>query len=189
MLNLLIDGWDELPPEKCHWTLLMISQYWFTQSSIHRHLFCIKCAASWWRHQMEKFSALLAFCVGHSPVTGEFPSQRPVTRSFDVFFDLSLNKRLSKQWARRWFETQSGSLWRHCNVLIFLIVELCVQTSHVFVKGCASIFCSLLHNFWNRYFWLGLWQSLAISLSCGIAGRNVSLHWPRCCSLKKCHFD
>ena len=46
---------------------------------------------------METFSALLALCAGNSPVTGEFPSQRPVTRSFDVFFDLCLNKRLSKQ--------------------------------------------------------------------------------------------
>ena len=42
-------------------------------------------------------SALLALCVWNSPVTGEFPAQRPVTRSFDVFFDLQLNKRLSKQ--------------------------------------------------------------------------------------------
>ena len=41
--------------------------------------------------------ALLAICAGNSPVTGEFPAQRPVTRSFDVFFDLRLNKRLSKQ--------------------------------------------------------------------------------------------
>ena len=41
---------------------------------------------SWWRHPMETFSALLALCVGNSPVTGEFPSKRPVTRSFDVFF-------------------------------------------------------------------------------------------------------
>ena len=31
------------------------------------------------------------------PVTNEFPAQRPVTRNFDVFFDLRLNKRLSKQ--------------------------------------------------------------------------------------------
>ena len=38
----------------------------------------------WWRHQMETFSALLAICAGNSPVIGEFPSQRPVTRSFDV---------------------------------------------------------------------------------------------------------
>ena len=42
-----------------------------------------------WRHQMETFSALLALCVGNPAVTGGFPSQRPVTRSFDVFFDLS----------------------------------------------------------------------------------------------------
>ena len=45
---------------------------------------------------MEAFSALLTIC-GNSPVSGEFPAQRPVTRSFDIFFDLSLNKRLSKQ--------------------------------------------------------------------------------------------
>ena len=47
---------------------------------------------------MEIFSVLLAICGGNSPVTGEFPAQRPVTRSFDVFFDLRLNKRLSNQW-------------------------------------------------------------------------------------------
>ena len=51
----------------------------------------------WWRHQMETFSALLAICAGNSPVTGEFPTKRPVTRTFDVFFDLRQNKRLSKQ--------------------------------------------------------------------------------------------
>ena len=44
---------------------------------------------TWWRHQMETFSALLAICAGNSPITGEFPPQRQVTRSFDVFFDLS----------------------------------------------------------------------------------------------------
>ena len=71
---------------------------------------------SWWCHQMEIFSASLALCMGNSQVTGEFPTQRPVTRSFDVFFDLRLNKRLSKQSRRRWFETQSRSLWRHGNV-------------------------------------------------------------------------
>ena len=70
----------------------------------------------WWRHQMETFSALLAVCEGNSLVTGEFPSQRPVTRSFDVFCDLRLNKRLSKQPWGWWFETPSRSLWRHCNV-------------------------------------------------------------------------
>ena len=43
---------------------------------------------------------------------GEFPTQRPVTRSFDVLFDLRLNKRLSKQPWGWWFETPSWSLWR-----------------------------------------------------------------------------
>ena len=46
--------------------------------------------SSWWRHQMETFSASLALCTGKSSVTGEFPLQRPVTRSFDVFFNLRL---------------------------------------------------------------------------------------------------
>ena len=44
---------------------------------------------------METFAALLAICAGNSPVAGEFPAQRPVTRSFGFFFDLRLNKRLS----------------------------------------------------------------------------------------------
>ena len=52
---------------------------------------------TWWRHQMELFSTLLAFFVGNSPVTGEFPTRRPVMQNFGVFFDLRLNKRLSKQ--------------------------------------------------------------------------------------------
>ena len=94
---------------------------------------------SWWRHEMETLSAL--FCViriccwansrvtgdlshcntvmntmqNRSPVPGEFPAQRPVTRNFDVFFDLRLIKQLSKQ-SRGWsFETLSHPLWRHRN--------------------------------------------------------------------------
>ena len=69
---------------------------------------------------METCSALLAYCAGNSPVTGEFPAQRPATRSFDVFFDPRLNKRVSKQWWGWWFETQSGPLWRHCNSFAWL---------------------------------------------------------------------
>ena len=71
---------------------------------------------SWWCHQMEVFSSLLVLCAGNSPVIGEFPAQRPVTRSFDAFFDLRLNKWLSKQSWGWWFETPSCSLWPHCNV-------------------------------------------------------------------------
>ena len=80
----------------------------------------------WRRHRMETFSALLALGAGNSSVTGEFPSQRPVTRSFDLFFDLHLNKRLSKQSWGWWFETPSCSLWRHCNAL-WHKYEICVR--------------------------------------------------------------
>ena len=50
---------------------------------------------SWWRHKLETFFALLGLCEGNSPVTGEFSSQKPVTWSFDILFELRLNKSLS----------------------------------------------------------------------------------------------
>ena len=81
---------------------------------------------------METFSASLAICVGNSPVPGEFPSQRPATRSFDVFFDMRLNnKRLSKQSWGWWFETLSSPLWRHSNGSFWS--SKCMQT-RVFVR-------------------------------------------------------
>ena len=66
-------------------------------------------------HHDDTFSALLAICVGNSPVPSEFPAQRSVTRCLDVFFDLHPNKWLSKQWWGWWFETPSHPLWRHRN--------------------------------------------------------------------------
>ena len=82
-----------------------------------RPLLCLLWVCTWWRHQMETFSALLVLCAGNSPVSGEFPAQRPMKRSFDVFFDLRLTKRLSKHSRGWWFETLSRSLSRHCNDL------------------------------------------------------------------------
>ena len=75
---------------------------------------------SWWRRQMEIFSMSLALCEGNPPATGGFPSQRPVTWSFAVFFDLHLSKRLKKQLRLQWFETPPHSLWRHCYAIIAL---------------------------------------------------------------------
>ena len=88
--------------------------------SNHQPHFCLP----WWRHQMETFSVLLAICAGNSPVTGEFPAQRPVVLSFDVFFDLGMNKQLSKQSLDWWFETPSRSLWRHCNAQRFIQAQM-----------------------------------------------------------------
>ena len=58
-----------------------------------------------------------------APVTGEMPSQRPVRRSFDVFFDLCLNKQVSEQSRRWWFETPSRPLWSHCNEMISMVYK------------------------------------------------------------------
>ena len=98
---------------------------------------------AWWRHQMETFSALLAICAGNSPVPGEFPTQRPVTRSFDVYFDLRPNKRSSKQSLGWWFETLSPPLWRHRNEIWY--------SSLVWTMA----FCcrnDVEHSTWDRYF-------------------------------------
>ena len=64
---------------------------------------------------METIFAQLALCEGKPPVTGVFPSQKVNKASFDIFFDVRLNKRITKQWSRRWFETPGCSLWRHYN--------------------------------------------------------------------------
>ena len=90
-------------------------------------------AIIWWaqifplrRHQMETFSALLAICAGNSPVPGEFPTQRPVTRSFDVYFDLRPNK--------RWVNNREvGDLRRnraHYDVIVMLCAHLAGTSLH-----------------------------------------------------------
>ena len=76
---------------------------------------------------METFSALLALCEGNPPVTGGFPSQRPVKRKLDVYFDTCPNKLLIKRSRCRWFEMLSYSLWRHCNIE----AKLKMVTAHV----------------------------------------------------------
>ena len=76
-----------------------------------------------WRHRMEAFFVLLALCEENPLYSGGFPSQRPVTRSYKVFFDLRLNKWLSKQSRRRWFETPSRSLWRHCDGKLYCVLS------------------------------------------------------------------
>ena len=113
-----------------------------------------KMAISWWRNQMETFSALLAICAGNSPVTGEFPAQRSVTQSFG----LRLNKRLVKQWWGWWFETPSRQLWRHSD-------DVCV---HELGSHYSFIWCEGLH-----YIWVSIYTAVWCSL-CLIFGYRVS---------------
>ena len=68
---------------------------------------------------METFSDLLALCEVKPPVTDEFPAQRPVMRSFDIFFDLHLIKQLSKQARCLWFETPSA----HYDVIVMSFTQ------------------------------------------------------------------
>ena len=84
---------------------------------------------------MESFPALLAICAVNSPVTGEFPTPRPVTRSIGVFFDLCLNK-VSKQSWGWWLETSLRSLCRYCNV--YVLCQYC----------CMSIWCG---GYWTNF--------------------------------------
>ena len=95
-------------------TLCCLSLYWpFGDDKITCYPHVDRCP-TWWTSSNGTFSALLAICAGNSPVTSEVPSQRPVTQSIDVFFDLCLYKRLSKQSRSWWLETPLRSLWRNC---------------------------------------------------------------------------
>ena len=92
------------------WFKLYWGVFWRVRLTVSLHWFM-----PWWCHEMETFSALLALCAGNSLAASEIPSQRPVSRSFDIFFDLRLNKWLCKQSRRWWFGMPACSLWRHCN--------------------------------------------------------------------------
>ena len=99
-----------------------IRQIWFMMTSLNGNI-----------------SALLALCEGNHWSPMDSPQKRPVTRSFDVFFDLSLKRQLSKQ-SRRWsFETPSHSLWCHCKVLF--ILDLCHSSASTNLNACWSPGC------------------------------------------------
>ena len=99
----------------------------------------------WWRHQMETFSALLAICAENSPVTGEFPAQRPMTQNFDVLFDLRLNKRLRKQSWGWWFETPSRPLWRCRNVFTR------AYTHSAIIRNSRYVIFAHILQFYDKY--------------------------------------
>ena len=75
---------------------------------------------TWWRHQMETFTALLAICAGNSPITGEFPTQRPATRSLDFS--------LIYAWTKGWVSNrEAGGLGRYLvsyDVTVMMYLEI-----------------------------------------------------------------
>ena len=127
---------------------------------------------TWWRHQMETFSALLAFCEGNSPVPGEFPSQRPVARSSDVFFDLCLKKWLSKQSCGWWFETLPRPLWRHRNGVYVYSNEQSVFFLEIWMRFIAVIIDAKM---WtpSAYMVSGIGHNCV----CRVCSTYDTLHW------------
>ena len=102
-----------------------------------------QCLVSWWCHQMETFSALLTICAGNSVVTGEFPAQRPVTRTFDVFFDLHMKN--------GWVNTsEAGDLRR--NLAHYEVTVMVWQKRSRLVWLLSYILCNLHHWLQMIYF-------------------------------------
>ena len=118
---------------------------------------------------MEIFSALLAICVGNSPVTSEFLSQSPVTQSFDVFFDLRLNERLSKL-------RPSRPLWRHNNDLKQCAVNVKLnEYNHTFYGVIPYLY--IIYGIRNgRFYWLLL-------VSVGFIRQATASYWIAFCEL------
>ena len=75
-----------------------------------QHLQCFQCMITSSNGNIFRVTGPLC---GEFTGPGEFPTQRPVTRSFDVYFDLRPNKRLCKQSWGWWFQTLLCPLWRH----------------------------------------------------------------------------
>ena len=96
----------------------------------------------WWRHQMETFSALLVLCERNPPVTGVFPSQRPVTRSFGVFFDVRMNN----GWANNWDVDDLRRHRTHYDVTVILFLP---PIDHKSALIQVMAWCHLMMQRWS----------------------------------------
>ena len=146
---------------------------------------------------METLSALLAICAGNSPIPGEFPAQNPVTRSFHVFLDLRLNKRLNKQSWGWWFETLSRLLWRHydeykhtgsfrgnvCENVVYEISVLFCLASMRFVH-MFGVYTYRMLNYYDDHSYGVLIKSLTFGLVFWLL--LIYAYHEKCCSLTNC---
>ena len=139
------------------------------ETAFHGARLCITAvprdSISWWRHQMETFSALLVICAEISPVTDEFPTQRQVKWSFDVFFDLHLNKCnfqcesiacfTFQIWLHFIWKMVKNILWGQIIKIIFyqasseyiLWVATWTGTKHLCWETCTTVWCPVAQNY------------------------------------------
>ena len=134
-------------------------------------------ASTWWRHQIETFSALLVLYAGISPATGEFPPQRPVKQSFDVFFDRRCNKRLRKQSWGWWLERPSRSFWCHCTEYRFTFaLYLCTMWELVVHIYIGHIKHDTLWQILYKLFYTECSLPRFIWYNWGIVWKDISIH-------------
>ena len=131
--------------------------------------------STWWRHQMETFSPLLALYAGNSLVTGEFPSQRPVTRNFDVFFDLRLEKNGCVN------NREAGALRRHrayYDVIVMIIpMGWCKKDVTKLRYQRSYVFLALTQSIWSAH-----WGP------CKMDAMSQTTVWNACSLMKKFSF-
>ena len=139
---------------------------------------CIMVDWTWWHPQMETFSALLGLCAGNSPATCEFPTQRPVMWSFDVFFDLRLTEQLSNQSWGWWFEMPSCPLWCHNNDQSFKTHASTVLWSPVSV--CHNLLQMLYHVAFPKGWHVYAKGSLVFHIECDASYSCIfsCIYWP-----------
>ena len=156
------------------WTTDFPSSYWLLCLDSHTSTYCTRSNTAQSGHTKFCFHddvnngnifRVTGHLCGEFTGPGEFPTQRSVARSFDVFFDLHLNKRLRKQWWGWWFETPSLPFWRHRNVVIFHAMYTVVYNKHscdIYVispyKLLLEWYLRLIH-FWVSY---TLWTHIDI---------------------------
>ena len=130
--------WFETPWPSCEATLICTDRRGYTLLS-YNMFNVLWCFQSWFGHDdVIKWKHFPCYWPFVRPFTGsgEFPAQRPVTRSFDVFFDLCLNKRLRKQSWGWWFETLSRPLWHYNDrAVVWFPVSLFMHIWQDFVSG------------------------------------------------------
>ena len=127
---------------------------------------------TWWRNQMESFSALLALCEGNSPITGEFPSQWTVTLSFDVFFDLCLDN----GWANN---RDTGDFRRHRPHYVVIVMTMLSALLVLCVGNLVVV--SLTNNAKPRCFlWRNPEESVEQTIKLPVIGTAMTLMWSQC---------
>ena len=102
--------------------------------------------STWWRHQMETFSALLAIVQGihRCPVNSQHKGQWRGALMFTLI--CAWIKRLSKQSWGWWFETSSLSLWRHRDEYLFKLLPIGIWIYSMLTRAFVIYKCMFRFN-------------------------------------------